>query len=207
MSKVDILYHNAGRSMNVVTELLKISQKIKPKIIAIAEAPLENGNWMHIDGHTCYASTKANKYGCAVYIKNEYCNSFAVSKLEENYVTLWSAGTEITFSYQRPHHKTFDRDKPWHRVGSDHLIVGDLNAKHQSWSEGLPNTAGNHLESRMRTRNLQVRNPKMGTHRQTVGATTTSDLVIADRNTRTTVRAYDVASTNHRAISINTNII
>ena len=94
--------------MNVVTELLKISQKIRPKIIASAEVPLENSNWMQIDGHTCYANTKADKYGCAVYIKNEYTNSFAVGKLDSNYITLWLAGTEITFGYQRPHSKSFD---------------------------------------------------------------------------------------------------
>ena len=85
--------------MNVVTELLKISQKIRPKIIAMAEVLLENGNWMQIDGHICYANTKADKYSCAVYIKNEYTNSFAVDKLESKYIKLWSAGTEITFGY------------------------------------------------------------------------------------------------------------
>ena len=46
----------------------------------------------------------------------------------------------------------------------------------------------------------------MGTHKHSVGATTTIDLVIADTNTKTTVRAYDVTSTNYKAISVNTNI-
>ena len=193
--------------MNVVTELLKISKKIRPKIIAIAEMPLENGNWMQIDGHTCYANTKADKYGCAIYIKNEYTNSFAVGKLDSNYVTLWSAGTEITFGYQRPHSKLFDPDDTWHKAGSDDLIIGDQNAKHSTWSEGQPKMAGNYLEEWMRARDLQVRNPRMGTHKQAVGATTIIDLVITDSNTRTMVRAFDVTSTNHRAISINTNIV
>jgi len=39
--------------MNVVTELLKSSVKLKPKIISLAECPLENGDWMEIKGYTC----------------------------------------------------------------------------------------------------------------------------------------------------------
>jgi len=57
--------------MNVVTELAEYSLKLKPKIIAIAECSLENGDCIHFKGFTCYAETQATKYGCAVYIKNE----------------------------------------------------------------------------------------------------------------------------------------
>ena len=44
MATTDILYHNVGGSMNVVTELVESSLKLKPKIIAIPECPLENGD-------------------------------------------------------------------------------------------------------------------------------------------------------------------
>ena len=94
--------------MNVVTELTESSLKLKPKIIAIAECPLENGDWIHFEGFTCYAETQATKYGCAVYIKNEYVHMFVVERITPQYITLWTAGTEITFAYQRPQAKDFD---------------------------------------------------------------------------------------------------
>jgi len=64
--------------MNFVTELAESSMKLKRKIIAIAECPLENGDGIHFAGFTCYAETQATKYGCAVYIKNEYVHMFVV---------------------------------------------------------------------------------------------------------------------------------
>jgi len=42
MATTDIIFHNFGWSMNMVTELLKSSLKLKPKIIPLAECPLEN---------------------------------------------------------------------------------------------------------------------------------------------------------------------
>jgi hypothetical protein len=135
MATTDIIYHNVGGSMNVVTELLKSSLKLKPKIISLAECPLENGDWMEINGYTCYADTMAQKYGCAVYIKNEYVNMFSVESITGSYIRLWTAGTEITFGYQRPHQRTLDPDDNWHR-NSNNLIIGDLNAKHNDWSAG-----------------------------------------------------------------------
>jgi len=101
--------------MNVVTELLKSSLKLKPKIIALAECPLENEDWMDMKGFTCYADTKAVKYGCAVYIRNEYVSMFVVGRITSQYITLWSAGTEITFGYQRPNRHDWDTKNEWHK--------------------------------------------------------------------------------------------
>jgi len=117
--------------MNVVTELLKSSLKLKPKIISLAECPLENGDWMNLKGFTCYANTKAERWGCAVYVKDEYVNMFAVGRVSTQFISLWTAGTEITFGYQRPSEESWDPNNEWHR-GSDNIIIGDLNAKHRN---------------------------------------------------------------------------
>ena len=145
MATTDIVYHNVGGSMNVVTELLRLTAQLKPKIIAIAECPLENNHWLHLEGFTCYAETEATKYGCAVYIRNELVHMFVVERITPQYITLWTAGTEITFAYQRPKANNFDQNDNWHR-GSSNLIRGDMNAKHQDWSAGPSNTSGNRLK-------------------------------------------------------------
>jgi len=74
--------------MNVVTELLKSSLKLKPKIISLAECPLENGDWMNLQGFTCYANTKAERWGCAVYVKDEFVNMFAVGRVSTQFISL-----------------------------------------------------------------------------------------------------------------------
>jgi len=102
MVTFDIIYHNVGESMNVVTELLRATMKLKPKIYALGEFPLENEDWICIDGFTCYASTKAKRYGCAVYIRNEYVNMFVVDRITESYITVCAEGEQICFAYQRP---------------------------------------------------------------------------------------------------------
>ena len=166
--------------MNVVTELLELTKKLKPRIIAIAECPLENGDWLHLEGFTCYAETSPRKYGCAVYIKNEYVHMYVVERITSQYITLWTAGTEITFAYQRPQAKNFDQDNEWHR-NNQNIIIGDLNAKHPSWSAGQANVAGNYLHKWINERDLTVNNPYTVTHPPTgshpIG--TTLDLVIS----------------------------
>ena len=193
--------------MNVVTELLKLTIQHKPKIIAIAECPLENNDWLHIDGFTCYAETEATKYGCAVYIRNELVHMFVVERITSQYITLWTTGMEITFAYQRPKTNTFDPDNSWHR-GSENLIIGDLNAKHQDWSAGTNNTAGNRLRDWMRRRRLRVNNPHVITHPPSgshpIG--TTLDLAISDQNSPNNVRHLEIPSGDHLALAIRTKI-
>jgi len=67
--------------MNVVTELLESSLKLKPKMIGIPKCRLENGDWIHFEGFTCYRKTQVTKYGCAVYIKSEYVQMFVVESI------------------------------------------------------------------------------------------------------------------------------
>jgi len=88
--------------MNMVTELLKSSLKVKPKIISPVECPLENGDWMNLMGYTCYVNTKAERLECAVYVKDECVNMFGVGRVSTQFITLWTAGTKITYVYQRP---------------------------------------------------------------------------------------------------------
>jgi len=192
--------------MNVVTELLKSSLKLKPKIISLAECPLENGDWMNLRGFTCYANTKAERWGCAVYVRDEFVNMFAVGRVSTQFVSLWTAGTEITFGYQRPSKGNWDPDNEWHR-GSDNIIVGDLNAKHGDWSEG-----GNHFGLKMKRwieeRDLEVRNPFMITlppYRQK-GKGTTIDVVITGDNRPCKIATMDIAAAEHRALRIKTNL-
>ena len=207
MATSDIIYHNVGGSMNVVTELLKLTVQHKPKIIAIAECPFENNDWLHSDGFTCYAETEATKYGCAVYIKNELVHMFVVQRITSQYITLWTTGMAITFAYQRPKTNTFDPNNNWHR-GSDNLIIGDLNAKYQDWSAGTNNTAGNRLRNWMRQRHLQVSNPHVITHPPSgshpIG--TTLDLAISDQNNPNNVQHLSVPSGDHLALAIRTKI-
>jgi len=115
--------------MNVVTELIESSLKLKPKKIAIAECPLENGDWIQFESFICYAETQAPKYGCAVYIKNEYVHMFVVERITLQYITLWTAGTQLTLAYQRPQANGFDPDKEWHQNSSS-ILIAHLNAKH-----------------------------------------------------------------------------
>jgi len=108
MVTTDIIYHNVGRSMNIVTKLLKSSLKLKPKILSLVECPLENVDRMEIKGFTGYPSTEGEKYGCAPYVKNEYVNMFVIDCITPHFVTLHAVGTEITIGYQQPRVKTCD---------------------------------------------------------------------------------------------------
>jgi len=74
--------------MNIVTELLRVTMKLKLKMYALGEYPLENEDCICIDGFTCYTSTKAKRYGCAVYIRNEDVNIFAVDRITESFITV-----------------------------------------------------------------------------------------------------------------------
>jgi len=115
--------------MNVVTELLMSFLKLKPKIKALAECSLENEAWMDMKGFTCDADTKVVKYGCVVYIRNKYVSMFVVGRIDIQYITLWRAGTEITFGYQRPNRHDWDTKNEWHK-GDRNIVIGNLNAKH-----------------------------------------------------------------------------
>jgi len=190
--------------MNVVTELLSSSLKLKPNIIALGECPLENGDWIHIEGYTCYASTEAAKYGCAVYIANEYVHMFVVERITSQFTTLWTEGTEITMGYQRPKTKSFDPDNKWHR-SSNNIVIADLNAKHTDWSAGTTDTAGNHLNRWLRERGLEVLNPFIITHPPSSShpTGTTIDLVIANAHLEVTADYLIIPSSDHLAILVN----
>jgi len=77
----------------------------------------------------------AEKLGCTTYIKNEYVNMFVMERISTSYITLHTYGTEITIGYQRPTSKTWDTDNDWHK-GTQNIVIGDLNAIHDSWSAG-----------------------------------------------------------------------
>jgi len=193
--------------MNVVTELLKSSLKLKPKIIAIAECSLENEDWMNMKGFTCYADTKAAKCGCAVYVRNEYVNMFVVGRITTQYITLWSAGTEITFGYQRPNRHDWDTKNEWH-VGDRNVVIGDLNAKHRNWSAGS-NAEGLKLNRWIQSRNMEIRNRhviSMPTNRNAPGGTTI-DLAISDTNTPCKANTIDISSAQHKALKIKIGIV
>jgi len=193
--------------MNIVTELAESSLKLKPKIIAIEECPLENNNWIHFEGFTCYAETQATKYGCAVYIKNEYVHMLVVERITPQYITLWTAGTEITFAYQRPQAKDFDPDNDWHQNSSS-ILIGDLNAKHTTWSAGPCNPTGNRLKKWMTQRNMEVRNPHAITHPASSShpTGTTLDLAISSNNTNLRVKHRTIPSGDHLALAITSEI-
>ena len=193
--------------MNVVTELVQAILKLKPKIIAIAECPLENGDWIHFEGFTCYAETHATKYGCAVYIKNEYVHMFVVERITPQYITLWIAGTEITFPYQRPQAKDFDPNNEWHQNSSS-ILIGDLNAKHTTWSAGPSNPAGNKLKTGLTQRNMEVRNPHVITHPHSGSHPTGSSLDLATSSYKINlgVTLLNIPSGDHLALSITSGI-
>jgi len=206
MATTDIIFHNIGRSMNVVTELLKSSLKLKPKMISLAEYPLENGDWMNLKGFTCYANTKAERWGCAVYVRDEYVKMFAVGQVSTQHISLWTVDTEITFGYQRPSNESWDPNNEWHK-GSDNIVIGDMNAKHRNWSNG-GNYYGLKMRRWMEERNMKVCNPFMITlppyHKR--GEGTTIDVVIAGNSRPCRVNTLDIATAEHRALKINTNL-
>jgi len=190
--------------MNVVTELLKSTLKLKPKIISLAECLLENRDWINLKGFAYYANTKAERWGCAVYVKDEYVNMFAVGRVSTQYVSLWTEGTEITFGYQRPSKESWDPNNEWPR-DSDSIIIGDLNAKHRNWSEG-GNYYGLKMRRWMEERGLKVRNPFMVTlspYRQR-GKGTTINLVITGENRPCKISTLDIAAAEHKALRIKT---
>jgi len=194
--------------MNVVTALLKSSLKPKPKIISLAECLLENGDWMEIKRFTCYASTKAEKYGCATYLKNEYVNMFVIHRITPHCVTLHTAGIEITIGYERLRAKNWDPQDEWHK-GTENIIIGDLNVIHNTWSAGQRNTQGNLLgEWRDRRPTLEVINRYniTRTSTNTNHSSSTIDLVIANPASGTKVRHKIIASTARRALEIKTNL-
>ena len=196
--------------MKVVTELLKSFLKPKPKIIALGKCILENGDWMEIKlkGFTYYASTEAEKYCCATYVKHEYVNMFIIDRLSPHYVTLHTAGTEITIGTQRQRAKTWDPENRWHR-GSHTRIVGDLNPISNMWSAGKRNTQGNLLREWLDERpNLEVvnryeiRQPPPPTNQS--HSSSTIDLVIANPECKVRVKYRLIAATEHGALEIKT---
>jgi len=195
--------------MNVVTELLKSSLKLKPKIISLAECPLENGDWMEIKGYTCYANTTAEKLGCATYIKNEYVNMFVMERVTTAYVTLHTYGTEITIGYQRPTSKTWDPNNDWHK-GTQNIVIGDLNAIHGSWSTGRLNTQGRILRRWLDTRpNLGVVNAHGVSYipPNPNNTSSTIDLVIAEASCGVRVKYRTIASSEHKVLEIKTRLV
>jgi len=193
----------------VVTELLKSSLKLKPKVISLAECPLQNGHWMEIRGFPCYANTMAEKLGCATYIKNEYVNMFIMERISTSYITLHTYGTEITIGYQRLTSKTWDPDDGWHK-GTQNIVIGDLNAIHGSWSAGRLNTQGRILRTWLDVRtDLCVVNthgvsyvPPNPNH-----TSSTIDLVIANPSCGIRVKHRTIASAEHKALEIKTALI
>jgi len=193
----------------VITKSLKSSLKLKPKIIGLAECPLENQDWMETKGYTYYANTTAEKLGCATYIKNEYVNMFVMERVSTSYVTLHTYGTEITIGYQRPTSKTRDPNNNWHK-GTQNIIIGDLNTIHNSWSMGRLNTQGRILRRWLDTRpNLGVVN----THGVSYilpnpnHTSSTIELVIADASCGVRIKHRTIASTEHRALDIKTRLV
>jgi len=205
MVPTDIIFHNVSGSMNVVTELLKSSLKLKPKIISLTECAFENRDWMNFKGFTCYANPTAERCGCAIYIQNEYVNMFAVSLVSTQYVWLWTAGTEITFGYQRSSTESWDSKNDWHR-GSENIIIGDRNAKHRELSHGR-----NHYGLKMRRWieeiGMQVCNPFMVMlppyHQRREG--TTIDVVVTRVGRPCKVNTMDIATADHKALRIKTD--
>jgi len=188
--------------MNVVTELLKSSLKLKPKIIALAECPLENDKCMKVKGFTRYAETTATKYGCTVYIQDYYINMFAIGRITIQYITLWTAGTELTMGYQRPNKHNWDSQNEWHR-GTKNIIMGDLKLKHQEWSEGI-NAEERKLRRLMNERALKIKNLHIITKPTTANARggKTIDVAITDEGTSCKVGTIDIATTQHKAVKI-----
>jgi len=82
---------------------------------------------------------------------------FAVDRITDSYITLWSEGREICFAYQRPDQRTgggsHDPDSSWNK-GTSNLLIGDLNVKNASWSDGKHNAVGTRLMNWMQSRNL-----------------------------------------------------
>jgi len=72
--------------MNVVPKLLKSFLKLKQKIFSLAECSLESRDWMNLKGFTCYGNTKAKRGGCAVYVKDEDVNVFAVVRVSTQFI-------------------------------------------------------------------------------------------------------------------------
>jgi len=195
--------------MNVVIELLKFSLKLKLKIIARAECPLENGNWMEIKGYPCYTNTMVKNLGCATYIKNEYVNMFVMERISASYVTLHTFGTAITIGYQRHTSKTWDQDNDWHK-GTQIIIIGDLNAIHNTWLRGGLNTQGPILRRWLDTRpNLSIVNAHGVSYvlPNPNDTSSTIDLVMANPSCGVRVKHRTIASTKHKALEIKTRLI
>jgi len=208
MASTDIIFHNIGGWMNVVTELLKSSLKLKPNIISLAKCPLENLDSMEIKGFTCYATTKAQTYGCATYVKNEHVNMFVIDHLTPHFLTLHTAGTEITLCYQRLRAKTWDPRHEWHK-GTENIIIGDLNAISNTWLAGLGNTQGNVLRNWLDERpSLEVIHRNDVTHAPTIQShsSTTIDVVIGNPKCKVKVRYRIIASTEQRALELKTSL-
>jgi len=195
--------------MNVVTELLKSSLKLKPKIISLAKCPLENSDRMEIKEFTCYTSTEAEKYGCAIYVNNEYVNMFVIDSITFDFVTLNTAGTEMTIGYKKPTAKTWDGQNKWHK-GTKNIIIGNLNAISNTWSAGQSKTQGNILREWLdKWPNLEVVNRYDITYAPTNQnhSSSTINLVIANPRCKVKVKHRIIASTEHRALEVKTNLV
>jgi len=157
-------------------------------------------------GFTWYADTKATKYGCAVYIRNEYVNMFVVRRITTQFITLWSAGTEITFGYQRPRSHNWDTKNEWNKADGN-VVIGDLNAKHREWS-ARSNGEGLKVNRWIQSSNIEIRNRQvitMPTNRNSQGGTTI-DLAISDQNTSCKTNTIDIVSAQHKALRIQIGI-
>ena len=133
---------------------------------------------------------------------------FVSERITPHFVTIDTAGTEISLGYQRPRSKIWDPDNRWHK-STENIIIGDLNAIHNTWSAGKGNTQGKILREWLNERpKLEVINRYEITRVTTNPnhSSSTIDLVMANPESRVQVRHRVIAATEHRALEIKTNL-
>ena len=189
-------------------ELLNFLQNTPtiPIIICLQESSLNTSILPNIINYNLLYTTRPNNClggGTAIYIKSNipYTQSFFSKELDSDIeytsiiIDFFQTNLTITSMYIRPQAHINLEKLSNIKLSKNHLIMGDLNAKHSLWGSPTHDARGNILSNFMEDKNLICVNNGEGTRLGNSGQLSHLDIVLATPNISSKIQ-FQVLSDN-----------
>lgn len=207
---LQILYWNADGVRSKQHELLELIKGIDIDVICICETRLTERMIFNLPGYKCYRAdkhTSGRGQGVAILVRLNIIHNLLPPIKTVNLevvgvnVELLSGKIAISSVYQSPNLPLLPSDLSNILSNSQKsIIMGDLNAKHSSWSPGPPNTHGRTLFEHMLTSDYTILAPDEPTlvHYRPELTPSVPDLVISlNVNNIANIKTINALSSNH----------